>query len=145
MGYDVHITRAAEWTDSKSHPITLPEWFTYIRSDPEMRLEGIAQVALPSDDSLAYENPGLAVWTGWPHGGQDGNWAWFDLRDGRVVVKNPDDLIIAKMCAVAEKLGARVQGDDGEYYPKSTAPVDPETPPLQQPPGMPWWRRIFHR
>jgi len=31
-------------------------------------------------------------------------------------VKNPDEAILSKMCAIAEKIGARVQGDEGEYY-----------------------------
>ncbi|MFF0394114.1 hypothetical protein ACFYS8_36220 [Kitasatospora sp. NPDC004615] len=36
---------------------------------------------------------------------------------GRVVSKHPSDAVIAMMCEVAKALGARVQGDDGEWYP----------------------------
>lgn len=42
--------------------------------------------------------------------------AWFNFDRGDVVVKNPDAEILAKMWAIAQKLGARVQGDDGELY-----------------------------
>jgi len=45
----------------------------------------------------------------------------FDFRDGSIIVKNPDDSIIAKLVEVATALDARVQGDDGEFYPSTTA------------------------
>jgi hypothetical protein len=41
---------------------------------------------------------------------------WFNLEQGRVTVKDPDEPTIAKMCAIAKKLAARVQGEEGEYY-----------------------------
>src|SRR5690606_27146395 len=65
---------------------------------------------------LRYENEGLAVWVAYSGHNEDGNKAWFDHRNGEAVVKNPDDEILAKMIAVAAKLGANVQGDDGEPY-----------------------------
>jgi hypothetical protein len=37
-------------------------------------------------------------------------------RDRRIVSKNPSNFMIAKMCQLARVLGARVQGDDGEFY-----------------------------
>src|SRR5262245_13589390 len=40
--------------------------------------------------------------------------AWMDHRGGRIVVKNPDSAILKKMCSIAEKLVARVQGDEDE-------------------------------
>ena len=116
MGYDVHITRTPEWTESESEPITPHEWRAYVSSDHEMRGDGFAEAAT-SSGTLRYDNPSLAVWTAWSEHGQDDNFAWFDLKSGRVTVKNPDDAILSKMCAIAERLGARVQGDDGEYYP----------------------------
>ncbi|MGA2498431.1 MAG: hypothetical protein ABSH20_11855 [Tepidisphaeraceae bacterium] len=42
MGYDLHITRAANWIDSKKKPITLNQWKAYVASDPEMALESVA-------------------------------------------------------------------------------------------------------
>ncbi|MEV0749845.1 hypothetical protein AB0I75_32355 [Streptomyces sp. NPDC050273] len=35
---------------------------------------------------------------------------------GRIVSKNSSDAVIATMVEVAKTLGARVQGDDSEYY-----------------------------
>lgn len=141
MGYDVHITRTAEWTDSESDPITLEQWQAYIASDPEMRADGFAEAATPSG-TLRYENPGLAVWTAWSEHGRDGNFAWFDLESGRVTVKNPDDAILLKMCAVADRLGARVQGDEGEHYPLTEAgQLDGSS--INE--SRPWWRRLLGR
>jgi hypothetical protein len=53
----------------------------------------------------------------------------FDFRDGRIVVKNPDQATIAKMVAIAESLGARVQGDDGELYGSAEQPPPPPATP----------------
>lgn len=141
MGYEVHIIRTTEWTDSESEPITIEQWRAYVASDPEMRADGFAE-ATTASGALRYENAGLAVWTAWPEHGRDGNFAWFDLETGRVTVKNPDEAILSKMCAIAERLGARVQGDDGEDYPLAkTGSLDAGST-VERPP---WWRRLFGR
>jgi hypothetical protein len=144
MGYDVHITRATDWTNSDSNPITLDEWLAYIESDPEMRLDGFAEPSTPAGDRIRYENPGLAVWIKRPGHDQDDNQAWFDHSGGRIVVKSPDNAILAKMCAIAEKMGARVQGDDGEYYPEAPKGGTDESATMLTPPTRSsWWRRLF--
>ena len=144
MGYDVHITRASHWTNSQSNPITIQEWLAYIESDPEMRMDGFAEVRTPAGEIIRYENAGLAVWTAWSSGGEDGNRAWFDYRNGVIVVKNPDETIVSKMCAIAEKIGARVQGDDGENYPeRPVSSSDEQGKESTQHSRTPWWRRIF--
>ena len=40
----------------------------------------------------------------------------FHWADGAVAVKHPDRATLATMLAIAARLGARVQGDDGEFY-----------------------------
>jgi hypothetical protein len=51
-----------------------------------------------------------------------------DLRDGDIVVKNPDPEILRKMYVIAQHLSGKVQGDDGELYDSqgnvSPAPTD---------------------
>ena len=37
-GYDVHITRAKEWTESKKTPIPLDDWIQYVKNDAEFRV-----------------------------------------------------------------------------------------------------------
>jgi hypothetical protein len=65
---------------------------------------------------VSYENPGVSVWT--KHSGHEksGNIAWFDYRNGEIVVKNPDDEILTKMKRIAQQFGATVMGDDRETY-----------------------------
>lgn len=116
MGYDVHITRAEDWTESHDFPIPLHEWLAYVRDDGEMRLDRVAIATIKGEPVLAYENDGLAVWLAYSKHQESGNMAWFDHRDGCVVVKNPDDEILAKMKAIATKIKARVIGDEGEEY-----------------------------
>lgn len=111
MGYDLHISRAKDWTDSEANPITEGEWWDLVAADPDLELAGAAETETP-DGVLRYENPGLALWRAHPTDEK----VWFDFRNGRVVVKNPDEPSIAKMLEVARELGARVVGDDGETY-----------------------------
>lgn len=115
MGYDVHITRKQQWFDEE--PVITPaEWAEYVRTDPTMRMDGFAEASNPAGETLRYENAGLAVWTGWSRDGQDGSMAWFDFQNGNIVVKSPDPEILQKMWVIAEALGAKVQGDEGETY-----------------------------
>jgi hypothetical protein len=119
MGYDLHITRAVDWLDSETQPITLEEWLAYVKADPDMRLDGFAEAHFQDGNVLRVESPGLAVWTRWSQAGVDGGQAWFNHDNGTVIVKNPDEEIIEKMIAVARIFHARVVGDEGETYPPS--------------------------
>ncbi len=42
--------------------------------------------------------------------------AWFNFSGGEIKVKNPDTEILKKMWAIAQRLFAKVQGDEGEIY-----------------------------
>ena len=116
MGYDLHITRTDDWFDGEETPIELDEWLAYIESDAEMRLDGYAEAKVEGEAVLRYENDGLAVWTAYSQLPEDGAGAWFDFRGGNIVVKNPDEEIIAKMKLIAADFSARVVGDEGEEY-----------------------------
>lgn len=89
MGYDVHITRKANWFD-REPKISLDEWLALVASDEEMRLDGYAEARVGSDASIRVESDGLAVWTAYSGHAANGNMAWFDFREGDIVVKNPD-------------------------------------------------------
>lgn len=116
MGYDVHITRADDWTESASVPISLEDWLAVVDRDPELRLERTASATTAEREIVSFESPGLSVWTGWSRHGAGGSFAWIDHSDGEIVVKNPDEEVLRKMHQIARALGARVQGDDGEEY-----------------------------
>jgi hypothetical protein len=115
MGYDVHITRKENWFDDGTE-ISLHELRTFIDTGDEMRLDGHTEAKLPGGHALRVDSDGLAVRTAYRGSTAGGNMAWFDFRSGNVVVKNPDVAILRKMCQIAQKLGARVQGDDCEIY-----------------------------
>jgi hypothetical protein len=114
MGYDIHITRALHWTDSESVPITLDEWKEYVASDAEMRMDGFAEAATTAGETIRYENEGLAVWL--PAASHDRGGGWMDYRNGRIVVKYPDDEMLAKMKRIAAVFNASIMGDEGELY-----------------------------
>ena len=105
----LYITRARDRTGGRQMPIRYHEWYKAVEEDPEMRMRGAAGTTTGAGGAPHRENKGLAAWTGHPACKR----VWFDLRDGNVVVENPDRLTIQKMRDVARKLGASVR-DNGE-------------------------------
>jgi hypothetical protein len=137
MGYDIHITRKENWFDENdSNEIKLTEWTDYIKSDKEMRLDNQASATTDNGDQVTYENNGLAVWTSYSKNGLGDNYAWFDFRAGNVTVKNPDEEIKNKMIDIADRLNAKVQGDDGETY--DTKVLSRDNPVKTD--KRPWWK-----
>jgi hypothetical protein len=99
MGYDLHITRAALWAENDGTRISAEEWLGIVDGDDEL--------------TLTPENgPYFAAW----RGGSMNAEPWFDWDAGNVYTKNPDSATLRKMIQLANKLRARVQGDDGEFY-----------------------------
>ncbi len=121
MGYDLHITRADDWTRSEVVPITVDEWLDAVATDPDLRID-------------PRNGPYFAVW-----GNATENRAesWLDWSDGEVFTKNPRRIELAKMLDLAARFGASVQGDDGERY----ACVDdlPEDDAFART-LRPWWK-----
>lgn len=111
MGYDIHITKKAQWFN-EGPDISGADWMNYISSDPELSLSSGVEVTLSDGRTYRHANPFLVKWSG--H--SSGSTVWFDYRDQRVTVKNPDAETISKMQRIAAKLRARVQGDKGEFY-----------------------------
>jgi hypothetical protein len=98
MGYDLHITRRKNWSDT-GNDISPPEWLACVEKDPEL--------------TLSPEN-GL-YFVQWSGKSRDPN-PWLDWDQGNIFTKNPDEPLIEKMVAIATELRAVVQGDDGEIY-----------------------------
>jgi len=141
MTYDVHITRKDEWSDEDGPEITLDEWRAVVAADPELREDGFAEVRTPDGSTLRVEHPGLTAWTGRPGATADGGVAWISYSDGELVVSGPDRAVLEKVIDLAERLGANVQGDEGEHYDRSNLPDDPSP----QPSDPPKRRRFFGR
>jgi hypothetical protein len=100
MGYDLHITKARDWSQNEGFEISADEWLRIVEEDEEL--------------SLAVVNgPYFALWSGkstYPD-------PWFDWFGGNIYTKNPDEPMIEKMVSMAKRLKGKVQGDDGEIYP----------------------------
>src|SRR3954470_11370209 len=98
MGWEVHMTRADDWTQSAQQPITADEWLVIVSADPELHIDKL-------------NGPYFAVWSN--RESVDG---WFDWADGQVSTKQPNRPTLKKLLQLADKLGATIQGDDGDVY-----------------------------
>ena len=81
-----------------------------------MSLDGFAEAETSDGQKLKVQSEGLAVWKKYSKHRKDGNLACFYWLRGEIIVKNPDREILGKMFRIAQKLSARVQGDEGEVY-----------------------------
>src|SRR3954466_13280215 len=119
MGYDLHITRRPVWTDDDGPQITLDEWKAYVASDDELRPDTV-------------NGPTDFLWIAHPNERWPLSW-----DRGELYTKNPDEITIRKLVTVAERLGATVQGDDGETYradgPSFQAASEASPPPAASP------------
>jgi hypothetical protein len=111
MGYDLHITRAPEWTESLKHPIAESDWLAVVHADASLRVDTSSELRMRDRMSGEVRVIHPVVWT--TPGGKDTP-LWFD--EGEVTTKNPSPEAIAKMKELAARLQARVVGDDGEEY-----------------------------
>jgi len=116
MGYDLHVTRAKRWIDSKSRPISAEEWLAIIERDPELRLAGT------NGTYFAFWNVAERK--------DDGE--WLDWHRGEIFSKHPSEALIEKMVQIAKALGGTVQGDDGEIYSGGGQPPHTVPPSFSQ-------------
>ena len=100
MGYDVHITRASDWTQNKGQEITSTEWHGLIQNDEDL---------VPDPQN----GPNAVIWNRHPGGAED---AWLDWSMGNIYTTNPDRDLLGKMLEIAARLSATVQGDDSKVY-----------------------------
>jgi len=141
MGYELHIVRDPEWwIEGHEGGIPLDDWIAYLNSDSSMRLDGNAVINLPDGSNLGYSSDGLAVWTNHAGNVEGGSQAWFDFRDNRIVVKSPDQEILAKMLSIANRLSAIVVGDEGEEYKSATDHGIESCVPPGSTVRRRWWR-----
>ncbi len=52
------------------------------------------------------------------------NGCFYSDASGNIVAKNPEKPVRAKMYQMAQRLGAKVQGDEGEFYGPDGEPLD---------------------
>ena len=126
MGYEFHITRRKFW-DDHGPAITADEWLEYLRSDPEFK------------NDLA-SGQYFVQWTGPSNLAEP----WLDWMDGEIFTEDPDRALVDKMIAIAQKLGAQVQGDEGEVYTDSSEIDDPDEPSGKSGKKT-FWSKLFGR
>ena len=120
MGYELHITRRPLWSDDTGPIIDEPEWRRIIEADPELSLD-LQTRCVMSDGEFVF-----AEWKGEPDA-----LGWYR---GEIVTKNPDEPLITKMVQIAGRLGATVQGDDGEFYREDASSFQPRAAAPRPPP-----------
>jgi hypothetical protein len=144
VSYNLYITRASDWANNGGREIRPEEWLALVRDDPEL-----------TPDRRG--GPYFARWAG-PSRHTD---PWLDWADGNVYSKYPDSALLRKMSAVADRLGASIQGENGEVY-LGDEPLDEwldagegpvlstmeqtvPRPVVRPEPRQPWWKRLFRR
>ena len=110
MGYDLHITRKANWSNETGPSISEAEWKSVIYADPELSLDTETKCMMADGEFV------FAVWNG-----RAGALGYYG---GEITAKNPDRPLIAKMAHLARALNAKVQGDDGEIYRQDGTSID---------------------
>lgn len=99
MGYELHITRApSNFFENEGCEIGVNEFLSIVERDPELKLAG-------------YNGPHHTVFVDEPAYG-----TWLDWCHGNIDSKAPSSRMILKMIDIAERLKARMQGDELEYY-----------------------------
>jgi hypothetical protein len=106
MGYELHITRAADWTESEKHPISREEWDTVARRGP----------SLSDADTVRWvgigDHPVFSIT------GSDGTEASLTWREGRVDVAGAHTAQLQRAIAtMAQDLQGILVGDDGRVRP----------------------------
>ena len=113
LAYDIHITKASEWSESAKSPVTEEQWKAAVLADGELKIDDTASATNPkTKETIQIINPLMASWID----PKTKNKHYFYYSRGKITVKNPSDSAIKKMKFVASKLGAKVQGDEGELY-----------------------------
>ena len=109
MGYELHIIRKSAWeNDEDPSNITLQEWKQYVSSDPELEFD---------EQAIAGEyGEGFCGWNAHPSEKRPRYRPWFAYFRGSIDAKDPDEHTVRKMLQIADRLSAKVQGDDLEYY-----------------------------
>jgi hypothetical protein len=105
MGYELHITRASDWLDSASNPISQQEWEAFTRRVPGLRPGG---------------------WVDWSDIGRQPVFAWtcddgtvvsLSWRHGEVQVAGAfSDAATRSLARLAASLHANLVGDEHERY-----------------------------
>jgi len=106
MGYDLHIVRTEQWTDSLSAPVTKSDVDYLIALDDSLSWSTADYTDMKEADGSIIRYFDIN-WKGEPV------FWWFRSE---IICKNPSDAQILKLAEMANALGALLIGDDDERY-----------------------------
>lgn len=106
MSYDLHIVRADDWLDASQNPIGRDELEAVVAADPELTLDEDQFVSMSNRSGRTNRYP-IVLWNGNP-----AFW-WYE---DQIICSTPDEPLVRKLVEIANKLNAKVIGDDGESY-----------------------------
>lgn len=104
VGYLIHITRREHWSDDGLGAIERWEWEEIVRTDPDLMLYDETE-ADAADPCYKLDIPDL-----------DHVFYYSESTGTIEVARGHFDLTLAKVREIARRLGAVVEGDEGEYY-----------------------------
>ncbi len=105
-GYDLHVVRTEDWIDSESNPITRLDRDRLIATDSTLARSTTDYVETTGKDDTIARYFAIA-WNGV---------ATFWWVGSEVTCKKASNAQVLKLIEMAETLGARDVGDDGERY-----------------------------
>jgi len=127
VSYQVYITRAEFWAENEGSEISAGEWLELLRKDAEI-----------SQDQA--NGPYFGVLGG----SQESTESWLDWSGGNLYTSYPNRAMQKKMLQIAGKLGAVIQGDDGEIYASVEdfpEPIDRRLATAPSKEGLPAYKR----
>lgn len=126
MGYDLHITRKEFWADEAGPGISFEEWTGHVKVDTDLEKDPLNG----THDFLYAKHPKEPAPLWW--------------NDGEIYTKNPDADMVRKLIEIAQQLGAKVQGDNGEQYSDWSRFPLPDPVPVE-PKKMGFFQRLFRK
>lgn len=110
MGYEIHITRADNWLEAGNYPISQEEIDQIVESDPELQWSTDDYGEMREADGTLKRFYAI-LWNGEPV---------YIFYKGEITCKSPNESQVIKAVHIAQALGAKVVGDDGEQYEVTT-------------------------
>jgi hypothetical protein len=105
------------------------EWQSYVATDMELVITGVAEHTNPIGEVIRITSPLLTEW----NNHSSGSTVWFSYFEGNLSVKSPDEEVLQKMRQIAKSLNAFIRGDEGERYDLQTTEIETKA----------WWKRLF--
>jgi hypothetical protein len=106
MAYDIHIIKAAGWTETRRQPVTPYDLDVLFEKDPELQWS-VRDTYEKPDDFDRLTRCYVIKWRNEP---------CFHYFNGEIVCIDAEAQHIHKMVDMASKINGTVIGDDGECY-----------------------------